>query len=569
MLPSRLLAAAIALAVCSGTALAGGTTTPADADQVFVGGRFYTPTGWQTAMAVRQGRITALGDDAAVRPLAGPGTQLIELHGATVLPGMYDLHVHPVMAGNGVEGLCRLSADAPPADFIAGLAACVKSVPKGGWVTGAQWQAVTFGDTPITAATLDAVSPDHPVMLFDVSGHSLWVNSRALAIAGITRDSPNPEGGIIERDAGGAPTGVLRETARDLVLRHIPPPTEAQSVAGLRGSLRLLLSRGITGLLDAMVLRPDMVAYRSLADAGELKQHVKACIAYTTAGQPVPYFDELIRKRGEFARANFNPNCVKVFADGVPTESHTAAMLDPYAGGQASAPPRGLLLVDPKILNPAVARWDKDGLTVLFHAAGDGAVRASLDAIAYAREQNGMGGPRHQVGHSTFISREDIPRAKPLNATIEYSPYLWYPTAINDDIIKAIGPERIERVWPLREGIEAGGLVVAGSDWAVVPDPNPWLAIETAITRRVPGSAADSQAYGPAEAITLAQAIEMFTRSGALQLGLGDRLGALEAGKDADFIVLDRDPFAIPVTTLHKVQVVETWIGGERVYSAR
>jgi predicted amidohydrolase YtcJ len=554
--------AGVAVAI-SGVAAAG-TPSTQTADTIFVGGQVYTRSGWSQAVAIKDGRIVAIGTDTAIRKLTSPTTQAVELRGRTLLPGLYDMHVHPLMAGNGAEGRCRIEQGANAARLLEVVAGCVKAEGSGKWVTGAQWQAVSMGDTPITRQTLDRVSPDNPVMLFDVSGHSLWVNSKALQVAGITRETPNPEGGIIERDKSGEPTGILRETARQIVMQYIPAPTPEQNIAALRSGLDRMLAFGITGLVDAMVMHDELVAYAALADAGGLQQHVQACIAYTVTGKVVPEADELIANWRKYARENFRPDCVKVFADGVPTESHTAAMLDPYADHQPNAPQRGLLLMDPAMINPAVARWDKAGMTVLFHAAGDNAVRASLDAIEFARKSNGMKGPRHQVGHCTFISRKDMPRAKALNAAFELSPYLWYPSPINDDIIKAIGPERIERVWPMREAIDSGTVVVAGSDWAVVPEPDPWLAIETSVTRKQPGGAGG--AYGPAEAITVQQAFDVFTINAAKRLGVDDRLGSIETGKQADLVIVDRNPFKIPATSIHQVKVEQTYINGRLVF---
>lgn len=568
---SRILtgAATSALLAVAGSVItlpcaAAAATPGSSADTVFFGGHVYTPSGWHEAVAIKDGRIVATGGDAAIRKLMQSSTQAIDLHGRTMLPGLYDMHVHPLMAGNGVEGQCRIEQGANATRLLEVVAACVKAEQPGKWVTGAQWQASSMGATPITRQTLDAVSPNNPVMLFDISGHSLWVNSKALQVTGITRDTADPEGGIIERNASGEPTGILRETARQIVMQHLPPPTAQENIAALRNGLDRLLAMGITGLVDAMVMRDELVAYAALADMGGLHQHVQACIAYTVTGKPVPGADELIAHWRTYARENFHPDCVKVFADGVPTESHTAAMLGPYADDQPNAPQRGMLLMDPATINPAVARWDKAGLTVLFHAAGDNAVRASLDAIEFARKANGMGGPRHQVGHCTFISHEDMPRAKALNASFEFSPYLWYPSPINDDIIKAIGPERIERVWPLREGIESGALIVAGSDWAVVPEPDPWLAIETSITRKAPGGAGAT--FGPAEAITLRQALDVFTINAARRLGVDDRFGSLEPGKQADLVIVDRNPFEIPATSIHEIKVEQTYINGLLVF---
>jgi predicted amidohydrolase YtcJ len=530
---------------------------------IYRNAQVYTPSGWKNAFAVKDGRIVAVGNDEDVRK-AAKGAREVDLGSRTVLPGLYDMHVHPVLQAKGGEGRCSISPDLPAAELLAGVGACVKAAAKDEWVAGGQWQASVLAGTPITAATLDAVSPDNPVMLFDVSGHSLWVNSKALPIAGITKDTPNPEGGIIERDAAGLPTGVLRETARNLVLRHLPPQPAERTQAELKKNLDYLLSFGITGYVEAMAFRDDLAVYAALADKGELKQHVQACIAYSHAGHPNPDLDATIAAIPEYTRERFKPTCIKVFADGVPTESHTGAMLEDYEAGQPNAPARGLLLFDPAKLHPMMAKWDKLGLNVLFHAAGDAAVRASLDAIAFARAQNGNDGPIHQVGHSTFVDPADLPRPKALNAAIEYSPYLWDPQPINDDITTAVGARRIERVWPIKDGFEAGALVIAGSDWAVIPAPDPWIGIETAITRQNPGGSA--RTFGAGQAITLEQAIRMFTINAATRLGLDKDLGTIEAGKRADFIVIDKNPFRIPATDIHTIKVQKTYIDGEVVF---
>ncbi len=551
----------IVIAAClAGLALPAFAASPAT---IYYNGQVYTPDGWQTAFAVRDGRIVAVGSDAEIRKTAG-AARTVDLGKRTVLPGLFDMHVHPTLDARGYTGSCKLPQEAGAKQIQDIIAACVKMKAPGEWLTGGQWQASSITDGPMTAQTLDAVSPNNPVTLVDISGHSIWANSKALAVAGITKGTPNPEGGIIERDADGNPTGLLRESASELVTRHMPPQPIAETKRLLGKSLDHLLSYGITGFVEAVAMREDLEIYADLADKGALKQHVQACIASSMAGHGNSELDATIADIPKYTRERFKPTCVKVFADGVPTDSHTGAMLEAYQAGQPNAPAKGLLLFDPATLNPQMAKWDKLGLTVLFHAAGDWAVRASLDAVAYAREQNGNGGPIHQVGHLTFVDPADLPRAKALNAAFEYSPYLWDPQPISDDITKAVGEPRISRVWPIKDGFDAGALVIAGSDWIVVTAPDPWLGIETAITRQSPGGSA--RTFGAGQAITLDQAIRMFTINAATRLGLDKELGTIESGKRADFIVIDKNPFRIPATEIHTIKVEKTYIDGEAVF---
>jgi len=224
------------------------------------------------------------------------------------------------------------------------------------------------------------------------------------------------------------------------------------------------------------------------------------------------------------------------------------------------------LLVKQGVLDAAVTRFDRMGLTVKFHAAGDAAVRAGLSAIAAARNSNGFSGLMHNVGHCTFVSPEDVARARGIGATFEVSPYLWSPSPISDDIASAVGPEVIKRVWPVRELIESGALVVPGSDWSVVPSVNPWIGMETLVTREVPGGG--DRSFGKVEAISLPQAMDLFTANAARQERMSNRVGAIEIGMLADVIVVEQDPYAVPVTKVHDTKVRMTFIAGEKVYDS-
>lgn len=533
------------------------------------GGRIYTPQGAVEAMAIdERGTIMAVGKSTELAGQTNAATKVIDLQGKAVLPGFHDMHVHPLFAGLSARR-CSIAQGSSLADFKKGVAACVARAASGEWIIGGQWDASALGRSP-TRAILDGLSPNNPVLLDDTSGHSALANTRALEAAGVGKATRDPEGGIIERDTAGRPTGVLRESAIELVRARVPLASEQEVHAALEWSLNEMLSYGITSFVEASVgfaagFGNELAAYAALADTGALKQRARLCLTWTPGD---PNSEAMIAARNRFSRDRLSLDCVKIFLDGVPTDSHTAAMLDPYegtVGGRADeASRKGLLLVKQDVLDAAVTRFDGMGLTVKFHAAGDAAVRAGLNAIEAARKANGFSGRMHDVGHCTFVSKADLQRARAIGATFEVSPYLWAPSPINDTIVAAVGHSRIERVWPVREMIDAGAPVVPGSDWSVVPSVNPWVAVEMLVTRQPSGGGA--QSFGKAEAIALGEAIDLFTIDSARHMGTVDRVGKIEPGMVADVIVLDRDPYTAAVQSLHDIAVLKTIVAGEVVY---
>jgi predicted amidohydrolase YtcJ len=449
------------------------------------------------------------------------------------------------------------------------LAQCARSRAKGEWIVGGQWDAASLGQAPDRRA-IDDVTPDNPVALTDISLHSLWINTKALQIAGIDAKTASPAGGVIEHDTKGEPTGVLRESATGLARRSVPPYTPEQNAKALAWSLQVMLSQGITSYTDALVEDSALKAYAMLSDSGQLKQHVRGCLAWgrTVISDPGGGATDYIAMRNLYARKRFAPDCIKILLDGVPTDSHTAAMIESYADATDAhdARAKGFLMVPASTLNETVTKLDAQGFVVKMHAAGDGAVRAGLDAIAAARKANGFSGALHDVAHNSFVQMSDIRRARDIAATFEFSPYIWFPNPIIPDIVKAVGQERMKRWIPVKDALDAGALVVPGSDWSVVPSVNPWIAIETLVTRQKPGGGGET--LGASEKITLQQAIDMFTVNAARQMGRRTQVGTLERGMLADLIVLDRNPFRIPVTQIHDTKVRMTLIEGETVYTA-
>lgn len=542
---------------------------PAAVDLVFLHGTVLTPSGTAQALAVSGGTIVATGTDAEIAAMAPASARTVDLAGRTVMPGLYDMHVHTYFAGRDKLS-CRFPQGADARTIVAAVKACAAKAKPGEWITGGSWVGAAFKPGEQNKRLLDAVAPDNPVMLNDESLHSVWVNSKVLAIAGITRATKGTPGGVIDRDAKGEPTGVLREVAARDIEQFMPKATTEQQMQAIKVATDEMLSYGIVGFTDAAVRREMIAGLSAYAKSGGLKQYARGCIVW---GPNNGNSEDLIPERQAWSGGRLQLDCVKMFLDGVPLEGRTAVMLAPYEhrGGphddQGPGGGRGLKLIPEDKLFPAVTAFDRQGIQVKFHAAGDGSVREAVEAIAAARKANGDAGPHHEVGHNTFIDLADVPRGHELHFTWELSPYIWWPTPITSvDIAKAVGPERMKRLWPMKDVLESGANVVTGSDWPVVPSVNPWLAFETLVTRQVPGATGDPINAG--QRITREQAMAVFTRNGAAEMGRLDKGGTLEPGKLADLIVLDRNPLTVPVGQIHDTKVLATWIAGEQVYAA-
>jgi predicted amidohydrolase YtcJ len=295
---------------------------------LLTGGKVHTPGGIAEAMAVdADGVILAVGSASEVSALKTGSTRVVELAGASVLPGFHDVHVHPVFGGI-LEKQCKIAQGAALEAIQARVKECVAKAAPGEWITGGQWDASAIGRIP-DRSMLDAVAPRNPVWLHDTSGHSTWANSKALEAAGISRKTPDPEGGIIERDARGEPTGIQRETANGLIQAHVPPPSAEHTQAALEWALQNMLSYGITSFTEASLgfsagLPREAGVWRTVADQGKLKQRARLCLTWAPGNAEA---ESVIAGRNAYTRERLSPDCVKIFLDGVPTDSHTAAML--------------------------------------------------------------------------------------------------------------------------------------------------------------------------------------------------------------------------------------------------
>jgi len=558
-----LIAATLAMGACA----AREKPAAIAADAVYTNAKIYTvdaKKSWASAMAVRNGKIIAVGSDADMVAYTGEGTKVHDLAGRMVMPGIQDTHAHPMDAGVGKTIECSFRTYVLE-EALNAIRACLANIPDGGWLRGGQWnQGLFAGVDRMPKEILDEISPDHPVFLMDWTVHNAWVNSRALEKFGIDKDTPDPSGGVIVRNPKtGEATGILLDNAAYNRRRELPEYSLQQRSGALAWSIGQLAGFGITTYKDALVTRSTMEAYADLDKKGALPLNVKTSLSWKSAWANSHQDEiELIDSRAEYASAKIDPNFAKIMLDGIPP-TYTAAMLEPYEPREGFAANwRGKLMHTPEELAADVVALDAKGLTVKIHATGDRSARVALDAFEAARKANGDSGLIHEVSHAESIDPADIPRFAALHVAAEECPILWYPIP-GLDWEKWLGKERAN-VWPVKKLVESGALVIYGSDWPVVPTPNPWPGIEAMVTRADPAGASDATLW-PEQAVDLATAIQIFTQNGAIANKVGDRSGSLEVGKDADFIVLDRNIFAVPIQDVGETKVLMSVVGGKDV----
>jgi predicted amidohydrolase YtcJ len=551
--------------------MAAGGPLPAEeaADILLLRGRVWTAEAnpaWADAIAVRGGRIVAVGSTAEVENLRGPRTEVIHLGGRLVLPGFEDAHSHLL---DGCLSLDRVDlSDLPDvASIQARIRQWARERPQAAWVTGGGWAYGSFPGGLPTKKLLDAVVPDRPALLESYDGHSAWANSKALALASITKATKDPANGVIVRDPRtGEPTGALKEKpAVDLVKLKVPEPGPGEKYQALLKGLRLLNSLGITSLQDAGLLSPtdDVESDLGLLDRvrreGRLGMRVSAVVqVQPDKVEPTVALAKrlMARYRDPFLRVIG----VKLFVDGV-IESKTAALLEPYAGDPAT----GLPNWTPEALEQAVTLADREGLQVWLHAIGDRGVRMALDAHEAALRANGRLDRRGRIEHIETIDAKDVPRFKPLGVIASMQPLHANPDQNTLGAwAESLGEERVSRgfAWALLE--KAGARLAFGSDWPVVT-PSVLRGLYCAVTRKTKDGS-PSGGWLPQHAVSLESALRHYTLDAAYASFEEAQKGSLEPGKRADLVVLSDDIFKGAPEAILKTKVLLTLVEGKAVY---
>ena len=536
------------------------------ADTVLTNGRIYTvdaERSWAESVAIDDGRFVYVGDAAGAVEFIGDKTRVVDLDGRLVLPGIQDAHIHPISGGIEASA-CDLNGLAGIEAYRRAIRDYATSNPDVEWVLGGGWLMSEFGPGGAPSkALLDELVPDRPVYLTSSDGHSAWVNSRALEIAGIDRDTPDPADGRIDRDPEtGEAVGALQEGAMNLVADFVPETTPSMREDGLRYTMKLLNGYGITSIQDASVNPLSLSTYRAVEDGGDLSLRVVAAIWWERQ-RGLEQVEDLVAIRARFSREGslLRPTSIKIMQDGV-MENYTAALLEPYL---LPGDVRGIPMIEPDLLADAVTALDSRGFQVHFHAIGDAAIRQSLDAIERARLENGDSDRRHHISHLQLIDPEDIPRFAELGVVANFQAVWAYPDKyITELTAPYLGEARMRWMYPIRSVAEAGGRIAFGSDWSV-STASPWAQIEAAIRRIDPLDDDATEVLVPEERISLEEAIAAFTIHAAFVNHHEDETGSIETGKLADLVVLDQNLFEIDPASISNTAAILTLLGGRPV----
>ena len=565
------------------------------ADRVYRNGTVYTADAHGSiveAVAIREGHIVYLGNNAGVVSYIGPATKVTDLQGGFLMPGLVDGHLHPLEAGLKLANCSLDYQSLTVAELEERVQACLdksQGQEPDGWLEVVNWfqESMRPAGVKTNRATLDVLKTSRPIIVVSSFGHTALVNSRALALAKITKTTPEPPGGKIWRDADGTPTGLLEDSAYAVYSELIPKPTPEENIAAARAAQKALNRQGVTSFLDADAAPEDMAAFTAVQAAGELtvRAHFAPKIAVAEAGDPASAVAKVVKYEKQYdqgtihAKPGITVRNAKLFLDGViAAPALTGAVLEPYrvnAGtpehprwvpGQSRGP---AVYFPPKPLAEILVQLGRAGIDPHMHADGDAAVRAGLDAVEVMRKEIGRVDIRPAIAHDEIVSPNDFPRFKALG-TMPVLSFQWEkPAGDTLGLTNYFGPERMRILEPAGLLAAAGARVVFGSDWPVDP-LDEWFALKVGVTRtNAPNAAPEFHGrLGDDPGLSRDAVLRAATIDAAYELHQDDITGSIEVGKFADLIVVDRNPLKIPAEDIANVHVLETLIAGQTVYES-
>lgn len=517
---------------------------------------------WAQAIAIADGKIIFVGTNDGLEHYISSDTIVIDLDGKMVLPGFVDAHAHPSQAMDYV-GNINLYLLRSIEEYKQAIADYAESHVGAEVLRGSGWDNRYFSSHGPDKDILDALVPDRPISLVSYDGHSVWVNSVALLRAQITRDTPDPEGGLIERDPEtGEPNGTLRETAMQYVENVLPDYTIAERKNALLAYQDMAVRAGVTLCHDAMLEAQAIAAFKELEAEGSLKMRFRGALLMEPDQGTEEQIELMLRERSGNTSPYFQVKAAKIFVDGV-IEGGTAYLLEPY---EHRPDFRGEPIWWPEILNQMSAALDREKIQIHVHVIGDAATQITLDALEYAQEKNGKRDSRHLITHLQLVTPGDIPRFRELGVIGVPQPF-WFKV---DDYywnlaVPYLGKDRADIQYPMRSFIETGVVMASASDFPVTIPFDPLIGIQTGITRSAIGVSPEEILW-PEERVTLEDMITSYTFNGAYANYLENELGSLEVGKRADIIVLEKNLFEIPSTEIAQTKVHLTLVDGEVVF---
>lgn len=508
---------------------------------------------WADAVAVEGAHIAAVGSSAEIRKLAGAGARVIDAHGAMVVPGFIDSHVHFIEGGFALQSV-KLRDARTKAEFIQRIGDFAKTIPSGAWILNGDWDHENWGGELPTRQWIDAVTPNNPVWINRLDGHMSLANSAALKAAGVTRDVKDVSGGTIVRDASGEPTGVFKDNAMGIVERAVPPAGAEMTDRALRAAMQHVNEQGVVAV-HHMGGWGDLAAFERAHAAGTLTTRIYASVPLSSWKR----LADTVKARGigdDWVRIGG----LKGFVDGS-IGSHTAAMLEPFTDAPND---RGLMVNSEADLYNWALAGDKAGLQLLIHAIGDRAIRVLLDIFERVAKENGPRDRRFRIEHAQHIAPADIARFGALGVIPSMQPY----HAIDDGrwVDRVIGAERSKGTYAFKSLLDTKASLAFGSDWFVAP-PTPLMGIYAAVTRRTldekrPGG------WVPEQKISVEDALRAYT-AGAAYAGFAEGTrGVLKKGMLADITMIDRDLTTIAPETIRDAKIVRTIVNGKVVFEA-